>query len=1006
MKKRILALFLVFAMCISMLASVDTTYANTLGNIIDSEVMINPLYEEVYSEAQKQAVIEKHLAIEATNQRVPAFARFNAKSTVFEDVTTAAEYVKNQMVNRNSSITVLVNYDNEVMDERSVVTAIMNKAMEYSEECTGQEGDALLAGYEACSISYRYSSTQVEATYTITYRTTLAEEQELTTAVNVALTSLDLSGKSDYQKVRAIHDYICDNVDYDNANLAANPNYAPMYTSYAALCDGVAVCQGYALLFYRMCKDAGLSVRYVSGIGNGGRHAWNIVKIGDAYYNVDTTWDGQDVETYHTYFLKNAVDFQDHVRDDEYETAEFHIQFPIGSDSWEDYTLLNDGLNISNVSSSNYTTLTDGNVDNQANGRPKVLVFGRVDCGLTQGTISNLARADFSDVDIIYVNALTNQSKVDVTNFRDAYGASGEDITYTYNTSGTNIWSYVYLLLGEDVHSISFPFIVYIDSNNMIQDYDNVGVFSAQTVRDTINRYESNEAPLTLSQESVSMKVNEKIKLNANVYGAVKNAQFFTWVSSNPSVATVDVNGKVTALGEGTATITCKANEEYQAVCQITVNGIGEQEVLANVVTLNTSKKDLFIGDSFVLTASINPSNATDKTVNWSSSNPSVATVDANGKVTAKAKGITYITVTVANNPTITANCTISVKEKPVMVTSITLNQKSVTLKPNAYVILDATVGPYNATNRNITWKSSNTNVATVDDGIVIAKSAGVAIITATATDGSGVSASCTITVAKATEPVVVKYHISFDGNGATSGSMSNQNNCVCGNSYILNANVYENKGYTFAGWNTRADGKGAAYADKASVKNLATTNGQTVTLYAQWTKNKYKITYKLNGGKNNKSNKTSYDVTTSMKLKNPTRKGYTFKGWYTDKKCKNKITQIKKGTTQNYTLYAKWQKVSVKKTSINSAKNSKSKKIVLKYKKSSGAAGYEISYSTDKKFKKSVTKKTTKKLSYTISKLKKGKTYYIRVRAYKLDSAGKKVYSGYTSVKKIRIKK
>ena len=107
-----------------------------------------------------------------------------------------------------------------------------------------------------------------------------------------------------------------------------------------------------------------------------------------------------------------------------------------------------------------------------------------------------------------------------------------------------------------------------------------------------------------------------------------------------------------------------------------------------------------------------------------------------------------------------------------------------------------------------------------------------------------------------------------------------------------------------------------------------------------------------------------------------------------------------------DYTLYAKWTKVNVAKVSITSAKNSKSKQILLKYKKISGIKGYEISYSTDKKFKKAVTRKNTTKTSYTISKLKKGKTYYVRIRAYKVDSTGKKVYGKYTSVKKVKVSK
>ena len=79
---------------------------------------------------------------------------------------------------------------------------------------------------------------------------------------------------------------------------------------------------------------------------------------------------------------------------------------------------------------------------------------------------------------------------------------------------------------------------------------------------------------------------------------------------------------------------------------------------------------------------------------------------------------------------------------------------------------------------------------------------------------------------------------------------------------------------------------------------------------YAQWKKNTYKITYKLNSGKNNAKNPKKYTVTTStISLKNPTRKGYTFKGWYYDSKFKKKVTKIAKGSTGNKTLYAKWAK-------------------------------------------------------------------------------------------------
>ena len=154
------------------------------------------------------------------------------------------------------------------------------------------------------------------------------------------------------------------------------------------------------------------------------------------------------------------------------------------------------------------------------------------------------------------------------------------------------------------------------------------------------------------------------------------------------------------------------------------------------------------------------------------------------------------------------------------------------------------------------------------------------------------------------------KYTIKFDGNGSTSGSMDKLKNRKYGKTYTLTANAYKKKGYTFNGWNTKKDGSGKSYKNKAEVKNLTSKSGGTVTLYAQWKKTKYTITYKLNGGKNNSSNPDSYKITTStIKLKNPTRKGYKFAGWYSDKKCTKKVTQIKKGSTGNKTLYAKWKK-------------------------------------------------------------------------------------------------
>lgn len=168
----------------------------------------------------------------------------------------------------------------------------------------------------------------------------------------------------------------------------------------------------------------------------------------------------------------------------------------------------------------------------------------------------------------------------------------------------------------------------------------------------------------------------------------------------------------------------------------------------------------------------------------------------------------------------------------------------------------------------------------------------------------------------------------------------------------------------------------------------------------------KYKITYKLNKGKNNKKNPKTYTSAKKVVLKKPTRKGYAFKGWYTDRKCTKKITSIKKGSKKNYTVYAKWSKVKVKRTTGLKVANTNGKNLVVKYSKVSGAKGYQITYATNSKFTKSKKVVNTTKRTKTIKKLKKGKTYYVRVCAYKKDSTGRKVYGKYSKVMKVKITK
>ena len=174
-------------------------------------------------------------------------------------------------------------------------------------------------------------------------------------------------------------------------------------------------------------------------------------------------------------------------------------------------------------------------------------------------------------------------------------------------------------------------------------------------------------------------------------------------------------------------------------------------------------------------------------------------------------------------------------------------------------------------------------------------------------------------------------------------------------------------------------------------------------------TQTTYKIVYKLNGGKNNIKNPSAYTTSANVKLYAPKRAGYVFKGWYTTKnfKSSSKITKISKDTNNAVTLYAKWEKVKKPaKVSLKTVKSTKAGTLSVTTKKGKSVAGYQFTVSTDKNFKKNVKNITTKKLTATFKGLKKGKTYYVKVRAYKVDSASKKVYGSYSSVKTVTVKK
>lgn len=207
----------------------------------------------------------------------------------------------------------------------SLIEKVMNKAFEHTGD--PEEGDYLKYHF----LSYNaYATVSPNGTAQIKiqneYYTTAAQEAKVTEKVDSLISQWNLKSRSDYEKAKIIYDYICSSVSYDYEHLK-DPNYKLQYTAYAALINGTSVCQGYANLAYRLFLEAGLDCRIISGTANNGPHAWNIVKIGGLYYNLDSTWDSRQSDNRYRYFLKNNKNFLDHTRYSEYSSAAFNQSY-------------------------------------------------------------------------------------------------------------------------------------------------------------------------------------------------------------------------------------------------------------------------------------------------------------------------------------------------------------------------------------------------------------------------------------------------------------------------------------------------------------------------------------------------------------------------------------------------------------------------------------------------------------------------------------------------------
>ena len=631
------------------------------------------------------------------------------------------------------------------------------------------------------------------------------------------------------------------------------------------------------------------------------------------------------------------------------------------------------------------------------------------------------------------------------------------------------------------------------------------GTYAETFASDNGFKFEALNAPvtgITLSKEKIEIAKDKSIRLTASLT-PVDTSDELTWTSSNEEVATVE-DGVVKAVGLGEAEIVAMAGSVTKS-CPVKVyQGV-------NNITLDVTSHTMTIGEFLQLTATIYPKDAEYKDVIWSSNNEDVAVIDQKGLVQAKAYGKVKITAT-SKDGGLEAVCNVTVE--PVAVTEVSLNAKAVTLKVGETYQLKETILPENATDKTVTWISSNTKAATVSGGAVTAVGTGSAVIIVKTNSGAK-TASCTVTV----QGSLPSEGPSVPPTGEPSGSpvvpptgspivSASAKPTGTPSEPVSTTKVTMSMGYAGSDWGDSTFGKTGdsvivsgdktykiSYTVKGSDSDILvlsldtdvteeeknpdmniqvdeiTVNGTPITFDPD------KISYTID--ENGQCRLQFRDAYSGLERSQealgdeiiPISKGdeicitFTVTGLGkcpegddptaspkptlkpTTKPDTDPTTSPKATDTPAPSDSAKPSDAPAPSTQptgtpapdasqqpsgsgsgfgstgsggslgdsdyllgtvITSLSNKKGRKLTVRWFRDSNAKGYEVQYATNSKFTKN---KKTKMVyrntgSVTLKKLKKKKTYYVRVRSYNVTGDGKIVYSGWSTKRKIKIKR
>jgi len=323
MKKRIVSLILLIVMVVQLLpitALAAESDKQPDSGVFSSGVQMNPLYNH-------------------DNTGISVSSKYDSKYSIpnnayyLTTLADAAAYLRSAMEKRQNTVTFYYYTTQEPS------TDIFYDIWDLSLEETGvpTQGDYLRWVWEYYYFQFYYDYVdggyELSVTFDIYYYTDAYQEAALTEEIYYLLDYLNFTeDATDYEKIATVYTFLCTYVTYDYDTLY-DDSYMLKYTAYAALMHGTAVCQGYAVLFYRLMRELDIPVRVITGQSGGVNHAWNIVAINGKYYNMDSTWDsnyGSNFD-YYQYFMRSPNNFPDHNRFSDYTSGSFHAAYPMSS---------------------------------------------------------------------------------------------------------------------------------------------------------------------------------------------------------------------------------------------------------------------------------------------------------------------------------------------------------------------------------------------------------------------------------------------------------------------------------------------------------------------------------------------------------------------------------------------------------------------------------------------------------------------------------------------------